>query len=1092
MIILYPKGTTKATANTLGEGVLTDTATCEVSEEINGKYELEMTYPINGVHYKDIELDKYIKAKVNPYEEKYQLFKIYSISKPINGIITINAQHSSYDASYVIIHPNVKNGETTFEKIKITEAVSEIENREVLINDQAKSLYTIDVTSLSDYEKTADVTFNNITSLKNVLYNSIIAPYEIEVEWDDTNATLVKKRGSDRGVVINYGKNLEDVEEQRTRENICDAIYPYYWKTTTETSSGVTYKYQELYVDGTVSTYSYNWLYKQDSASGILGKVKSLITSTLKSYIFRVSPEVDSDYSEYKNKLYLWNTYKYVDVTEIDNWELASDGQSDTNDFMDILTKIPVVGYFKTFIPTKEKMKALKSVFSLYYSLFSLENKYIRPGTDSLITTGDDVDKYRYVNQDSLNLKYTIDAAYKNELDLYEKKDQNRTNIDIYYDASYGFVDKGIDGHIVRLYKAVYIKLNNERIYCGFQKYSNVKQNNFVYLGPQEDISKKMLDEHGSYIPFFECDSDGNWINSTFINNRYLVYIHTANDSNYANTLFIPRVSDNIKEVTKTEFDNISSPTSEDIWPNKIYKVNSDDSESKDFEYRAFKEAASNYSYKIEDKAVYTYDVWTKIATTKGLDPAYPSTAGESKTKIQKALLSALDNVYYANNAYDEKADIVSYNKSYWYYNNDEMIQKDIIKLATDDSHIFVDSITNNSQTIFYTYRSTNPNNHFKSYTDVVEVEKLPDVEDATLTNLYAKSTKSGVPDYYIVENSKWLKLTTLHLKKTNAFYNDVNYFNYNTAIITNVVNAEPPVSPVNDTLYIVEDSTYDNSPFKGCIFLNKISIDNSKNYLIQPVDITSLADDYDGDLFTSEELESTTQSLMESAAKKLLDFLRLKYIKAPENDPNKIKNETTISYMHITENSSAIDMINLHKILIGDTIHVRYSKLGISSDLRVKSITYDVLNNKYTDVVLGELTETLATSVVTNNDGVSVLANDSGYANSQEVGKIIAKSIQAAYVSAETFEATNATIDNLIANMITTQQLTAIEADIENLKTESLRGKPDATGGSASSIDIVTNINEASFDSQTINYETAITVSWNATNKILSIVFNT
>ena len=96
MIILYEYTETAFTNN--GLGCLNDATSCVVKETLNSEYELEMEYPVNGIHYSDIQLRRIIFAKPNSYD-KAQPFRIYSISKPIGGIVTVNAEHISYDMS---------------------------------------------------------------------------------------------------------------------------------------------------------------------------------------------------------------------------------------------------------------------------------------------------------------------------------------------------------------------------------------------------------------------------------------------------------------------------------------------------------------------------------------------------------------------------------------------------------------------------------------------------------------------------------------------------------------------------------------------------------------------------------------------------------------------------------------------------------------------------------------------------------------------------------------------------------------------------------------------------------------------------------
>ena len=94
--ILFAPSATSFTTN--GIGRLSDAPTGKVIEELNGEFELEMTYPMSGVHYSDIGIRKIIVVKPSA-NTTLQAFRIYQITKPINGRITVYAQHISYDLS---------------------------------------------------------------------------------------------------------------------------------------------------------------------------------------------------------------------------------------------------------------------------------------------------------------------------------------------------------------------------------------------------------------------------------------------------------------------------------------------------------------------------------------------------------------------------------------------------------------------------------------------------------------------------------------------------------------------------------------------------------------------------------------------------------------------------------------------------------------------------------------------------------------------------------------------------------------------------------------------------------------------------------
>ena len=60
LIKLYESTETHFVTN--GLGGLPDAISCYVEEERNGKYELEMEYPINGIRYKELSLRRIIFA----------------------------------------------------------------------------------------------------------------------------------------------------------------------------------------------------------------------------------------------------------------------------------------------------------------------------------------------------------------------------------------------------------------------------------------------------------------------------------------------------------------------------------------------------------------------------------------------------------------------------------------------------------------------------------------------------------------------------------------------------------------------------------------------------------------------------------------------------------------------------------------------------------------------------------------------------------------------------------------------------------------------------------------------------------------------
>lgn len=68
MILLYPQS--ESNFNNNGIGALSDAISCNITEERNGIYELEMQYPISGLHYSEIKNRSIIFVKPDPYRDR--------------------------------------------------------------------------------------------------------------------------------------------------------------------------------------------------------------------------------------------------------------------------------------------------------------------------------------------------------------------------------------------------------------------------------------------------------------------------------------------------------------------------------------------------------------------------------------------------------------------------------------------------------------------------------------------------------------------------------------------------------------------------------------------------------------------------------------------------------------------------------------------------------------------------------------------------------------------------------------------------------------------------------------------------------------
>ena len=207
--VLYPANATDF--NSFGLGVLTDTISCEVTEERNGVFECLLKYPVSGQHYGLITKECIIKAKPNDTAAD-QSFRIYRITKPLNGIVTIYGQHISYDLANVPVLPFSTESQSP-----------------PLILSQLLARDTR-FTGWTDY---SDAKAFSVTQPKSVRAclggtdGSMLSKWHGEFEWDNFTVKFHSHRGQKTGVVIEYGKNLTALEQDEDNSGVYTALLPY-------------------------------------------------------------------------------------------------------------------------------------------------------------------------------------------------------------------------------------------------------------------------------------------------------------------------------------------------------------------------------------------------------------------------------------------------------------------------------------------------------------------------------------------------------------------------------------------------------------------------------------------------------------------------------------------------------------------------------------------------------------------------------------------------------------------------------------------------------------------------------------------------
>ena len=197
---------------------LQDVEKCIIEKELNGVYDLRLSYSVNGAFYEYLQPGNIIRclsptaretrliaSPNSPYQNtKFQAFKIYKVDRQINKI-EVFAHHICYELSWIQVvssWPSYYSFEDFFGSYDTyTTATSKDFS---LIRDTGGTIPSV------------NFVFNGFGSLKSYIggrQGSFIDLSGCDFEFDNLNVMLFPHLGRDIGAIIDYGYNMSDFRQ---------------------------------------------------------------------------------------------------------------------------------------------------------------------------------------------------------------------------------------------------------------------------------------------------------------------------------------------------------------------------------------------------------------------------------------------------------------------------------------------------------------------------------------------------------------------------------------------------------------------------------------------------------------------------------------------------------------------------------------------------------------------------------------------------------------------------------------------------------------------------------------------------------------
>jgi phage minor structural protein len=204
-----------------GLGSLHDAISCKVTEERNGCYELELEYPVGGLHYDLIENNRIIYAKPNETSDP-QPFDIKEITPSMDKMTAkVYAQHVRYRMNGIPVSPFNAQG--------INDALSGLKQYSLI--KHPFTFYTDIINTSSKFNvELPGILGSLLGGKKGSILDTFSGSAGCEYEFDRFNVKLHAHRGTDSGVSIRYAKNLTGCKMESSIETVYTGVLAFWQK----------------------------------------------------------------------------------------------------------------------------------------------------------------------------------------------------------------------------------------------------------------------------------------------------------------------------------------------------------------------------------------------------------------------------------------------------------------------------------------------------------------------------------------------------------------------------------------------------------------------------------------------------------------------------------------------------------------------------------------------------------------------------------------------------------------------------------------------------------------------------------------------
>ncbi len=184
----------------------------EINRVLNGQYRFYGNYSRSGQYRSYLKKGNFIKAKVP--DGSWQYFEIYNVKKNLTSV-SVTARHIGFMANKnFIVKSFTDNGNGS----------------QIMTNLKNSLAFDQKFNYLSNVGTTHQFTARQVAPVEAIIGSNngnqnLTGVTSAELDMDNYDLKLVKQIGSDNGFRIDFGINLEAIEEETDEESIVNSLY---------------------------------------------------------------------------------------------------------------------------------------------------------------------------------------------------------------------------------------------------------------------------------------------------------------------------------------------------------------------------------------------------------------------------------------------------------------------------------------------------------------------------------------------------------------------------------------------------------------------------------------------------------------------------------------------------------------------------------------------------------------------------------------------------------------------------------------------------------------------------------------------------